>query len=230
MSMQMHFPGRCRSGFPAALYRLLGRSRARPAIVSWMVRGTRSTSAIVAWRDWSAAWPRAYPGRAALVAGAGLGTCEPAGSLRRIAGYTAAPEIRGVSFSYLRREPLGSTSLVYGESHLVDLDREGLLAALAEIGPLRKRLRVLNPRPSLAEVARYVRGEQQSVPCIGGYKYFHLDWNLDIWRCEAWTGGADSADGGRHTQPSRRGVESGADRDFSVLAGALFAGVHSHTA
>jgi len=24
------------------------------------------------------------------------------------------------------------------------------------------------------------------VPCIGGYKYFYLDWNLDIWCCEAW--------------------------------------------
>ena len=45
---------------------------------------------------------------------------------------------------------------------------------------------MLNPRASLAEVARYVRGERQEVPCIGGYKYFYLDWNLDIWRCEAW--------------------------------------------
>jgi len=25
------------------------------------------------------------------------------------------------------------------------------------------------------------------IPCIGGHKYFYLDWNLDIWRCEAWT-------------------------------------------
>lgn len=24
------------------------------------------------------------------------------------------------------------------------------------------------------------------MPCVGGYKYFYLDWNLDIWRCEAW--------------------------------------------
>src|SRR6516162_3808798 len=31
-----------------------------------------------------------------------------------------------------------------------------------------------------------LRGEPQAVPCIGGYKYFYLDWNLDIWRCEAW--------------------------------------------
>jgi hypothetical protein len=92
-----------------------------------------------------------------------------------------------VAFSYPRREPLGSTSLVYGEeSHLVDLDRDELLAALDAIGRLRKRFPVLNPRASLAEVARYIRGERQAVPCIGGYKYFYLDWNLDIWRCEAW--------------------------------------------
>ena len=35
-----------------------------------------------------------------------------------------------VAFSYPRREPLGSTSLVYGDSNLVDLDRDELLAAL----------------------------------------------------------------------------------------------------
>jgi len=91
-----------------------------------------------------------------------------------------------VAFSYPRREPLGSTSLVYGESHLVDLERGELLAALDAIGRLRKRFPVLNPRASLAEVARYVRGERQAVPCVGGYKYFYLDWDLNIWRCEAW--------------------------------------------
>ena len=92
-----------------------------------------------------------------------------------------------VAFSYPRRDPLGSTSLVYGEeSHLIDLDRDELLASLEAIRRLRKRFPVLNPRASLAEVACFVRGEAQAVPCIGGYKYFYLDWNLDIWRCEAW--------------------------------------------
>jgi MoaA/NifB/PqqE/SkfB family radical SAM enzyme len=91
-----------------------------------------------------------------------------------------------VAFSYPRREQLGSTSLVDGESDLVDLDRAELLAALDAIARLRKRFPVLNPRASLAEVARYVHGERQAVPCIGGYKYCYLDWNLDIWRCEAW--------------------------------------------
>jgi hypothetical protein len=46
---------------------------------------------------------------------------------------------------------------------------------------------VVNPRASLTEVERYVRGEKQVVPCVGGYKYLCMDWNLDIWRCEAWS-------------------------------------------
>ena len=29
-------------------------------------------------------------------------------------------------------------------------------------------------------------GRATSGSCIGGYKYFYIDWNLDIWRCEAW--------------------------------------------
>jgi MoaA/NifB/PqqE/SkfB family radical SAM enzyme len=91
------------------------------------------------------------------------------------------------SFSYPRREPFGSTSLVYGgESELVDLDQDELLAALDAIDRLRKRFPVLNPRASFAEVGRYVRGEPQAIACIAGHEYFYLDWNLDIWRCEAW--------------------------------------------
>jgi MoaA/NifB/PqqE/SkfB family radical SAM enzyme len=92
-----------------------------------------------------------------------------------------------VGFSYPRSEPFGSTSLVYSaESHLVDLTRDELLDALRAIGRLKKRFPVFNSTTSLVEVERFIRGEQQYVPCVGGYKYFYLDWNLDIWRCEAW--------------------------------------------
>jgi hypothetical protein len=114
-------------------------------------------------------------------------------TVNRLVRYDALPETSrrlgfdDVAFSYPRAEPFGSTSLVYSEhSHLVDLDRDELLAALEAIRQLRKQFPVVNPRASLAEVEQYVRGEQQAVPCIGGYKYFFLDWNLDIWRCEAW--------------------------------------------
>lgn len=92
-----------------------------------------------------------------------------------------------VTFSYPRRERFGSTSLVYDEtSPLIDLDQGELLAALEAIARLKRTFRVASPWAALAEVARFVRGEKQMIPCIGGHKYFYLDWNLEIWRCEAW--------------------------------------------
>jgi len=60
-----------------------------------------------------------------------------------------------VSFSYPRREPFASSSLVYGgNSPLIDLDRDELLAAPAAIGRLKRAFPVFNPRESLEEVAQ----------------------------------------------------------------------------
>jgi MoaA/NifB/PqqE/SkfB family radical SAM enzyme len=114
-------------------------------------------------------------------------------TVNRLVNYEALPEalerlgFDAVSFSYPRREPFGSSSLVYSEhSALIDQQPDELLEALAAIRRMKKRFRVMNPAVSLDEVGRFIRGEQQSIPCIGGHKYFYLDWNLDIWRCEAW--------------------------------------------
>ena len=114
-------------------------------------------------------------------------------TVSRLLDFEALPEaleqlgFRAVTFSYPRREPFGSSSLVYSEeSRLIDQQPQELLEALAAIQRMKKRFPVLNPAMSLAEVARSIRGEKQLIPCIGGRKYFYLDWNLDIWRCEAW--------------------------------------------
>jgi hypothetical protein len=78
-----------------------------------------------------------------------------------------------VSFSYPRREPLGSSAVAYGAgSSLVDLDRDELLAALEAIRRLRNKFPVLNPRASLAEVARYLRGKPQAVPASAATNTF----------------------------------------------------------
>jgi MoaA/NifB/PqqE/SkfB family radical SAM enzyme len=113
-------------------------------------------------------------------------------TVSRLVQYERLPELLralgfdSVAFSYPRREALGSSSLVYSDtSRLVNLERDELLDALTAIDRLKSRFPVFNPKASLADVARFVRGEPQLVPCIGGYKYFYLDWNLDIWRCEA---------------------------------------------
>jgi MoaA/NifB/PqqE/SkfB family radical SAM enzyme len=115
-------------------------------------------------------------------------------TVNRLVDYEALPEaleqlgFHAVSFSYPRREPFGSSSLVYSEhSALLDQQPGELLEVLAAIRRMKKRFRVLNPAVSLDEVARFIRGEKQLIPCIGGHKYFYMDWNLDIWRCEAWT-------------------------------------------
>lgn len=115
-------------------------------------------------------------------------------TVNRLVDYEALPEaleqlgFEAVSFSYPRREPFGSSSLVYSEhSALLDQKPDELLDVLAAIKRMKRRFRVMNPAVSLDEVGRFIRGEQQSIPCIGGHKYFYLDWNLDIWRCEAWT-------------------------------------------
>jgi MoaA/NifB/PqqE/SkfB family radical SAM enzyme len=114
-------------------------------------------------------------------------------TVNRLVNYDALPEalarlgFEAVSFSYPRREPFGSSSLVYSEhSALIDQQPGELLEALAAIRRIKKRFQVMNPAVSLDEVGRFIRGEKQSIPCIGGHKYFYLDWNLDIWRCEAW--------------------------------------------
>src|SRR5262245_14579883 len=92
-----------------------------------------------------------------------------------------------VTFSYPRRERFGSSSLVYGDhSDLVNFTVAELSARLDEVKALKRRYRVLNPSAGIEDIKRHVNGEDGVFPCVGGYRYFYLDWNLQIWRCEAW--------------------------------------------
>jgi MoaA/NifB/PqqE/SkfB family radical SAM enzyme len=93
-----------------------------------------------------------------------------------------------VTFSYPRRDPFGSSSMVYGaDSDLVDFTATELVSRLEEVKALKRRFRVLNPSAGIDDIKRHVRGEHGLFPCVGGHRYFYLDWNLQIWRCEAWT-------------------------------------------
>lgn len=92
-----------------------------------------------------------------------------------------------VSFSYPRKEPFGSSSLVYSDDcDLVDFTPDQLIAAMESIKALKSKFPVMNPSATLEDVKRSARGEEQLIGCVGGHKYFYLDWNLQIWRCEAW--------------------------------------------
>lgn len=112
-------------------------------------------------------------------------------TMSRLVDYESLPGFlwslgfSSVTFSYPLTH-LGSSFLGHSKSELVNHDAEGLIEAFEKIKRLKKRFHVVNPTPSLEEMQRFIRNEPQRYPCLGGYKYFYLDWNLDLWRCHNW--------------------------------------------
>ena len=55
----------------------------------------------------------------------------------------------------------------------------------AQIKELKKDspLIILNPSMGLSELQRQLRGKPLRFPCLAGYKYFFVDWHLQVSRC-----------------------------------------------
>lgn len=110
---------------------------------------------------------------------------------RLIDDYAALPPFlkslgfESVTFSY-PLTTLGSSFLGHADSPLVSYTPEELLRAFDEVKKLKRHLHVVNPTTSLEEMQRFLRKEPQRFACLGGYKYFYLDWNFLIWRCHYW--------------------------------------------
>jgi MoaA/NifB/PqqE/SkfB family radical SAM enzyme len=103
------------------------------------------------------------------------------GTFLRTLGFEA------VAFSYPQRARLGSTSLAWSEtSKLVNFTDGELASALTGADSLRRSFPVSNPSASMADIKRHLLGKAEHFVCYGGYKSFYLDWNFDIWRCDAW--------------------------------------------
>lgn len=90
-----------------------------------------------------------------------------------------------VTFSY-PLTTLNSSFLGAAESDLVSYSNEELFAAFEQIKALKSEMHVLNPTASLEEMQRFLKGEPQRFACLGGYKYFYLDWDFQLWRCHYW--------------------------------------------
>jgi len=90
-----------------------------------------------------------------------------------------------VTFSYPLTN-LNSSFLGYRDSDLVDFTGDELIALFDKVKAVKSRMHVVNPTRSLEEMQRFVRNEPQSFPCLGGYRYFYLDWKLRLWRCHFW--------------------------------------------
>jgi MoaA/NifB/PqqE/SkfB family radical SAM enzyme len=92
-----------------------------------------------------------------------------------------------VAFSYAQRARLGSTSLAWSDnSRLMQFASEELVSSFDSVNALRETFPVNNPSASVADMKRHLRGEKQVFPCYGGFKSFYMDWNYDMWRCDAW--------------------------------------------
>jgi MoaA/NifB/PqqE/SkfB family radical SAM enzyme len=112
-------------------------------------------------------------------------------TMSRLVDYDALPDFlkslgfKAVTFSYPLTK-LESNFLSFSDSDLVNYSDAELLQAFEQIKALKKRFQVVNPTSSLDEMERFVRGEEQRFPCLGGFQYFYLDWHLDLWRCHNW--------------------------------------------
>jgi MoaA/NifB/PqqE/SkfB family radical SAM enzyme len=93
----------------------------------------------------------------------------------------------GCTFSY-PLTTLGSSYLSFSDSKLVSYTTDELVGVFEKIKQMKRRsgFPVANPMQSLTEMQRHLRGEREKFGCLGGHKYFYLDWNLNLYRCHFW--------------------------------------------
>ena len=128
-----------------------------------------------------------------VFAGLGVQTTASVTVSRLIDDYDKLPEFlqtlgfSSCTFSYPLIS-LESSYLSFSDSKLVSYSTEELIGVFEKIKAMKKRsgYAVINPTESLTEMQRHLRKEPERFGCLGGHKYFYLDWNLDLYRCHAW--------------------------------------------
>jgi MoaA/NifB/PqqE/SkfB family radical SAM enzyme len=83
---------------------------------------------------------------------------------------------------------LASSYLSFSDSNLVTYRTDELIEVFSKIKEMKKRsgFPVVNPTESLTEMQRHLRKQPEKFGCLGGHKYFYLDWNLNLYRCHFW--------------------------------------------
>jgi MoaA/NifB/PqqE/SkfB family radical SAM enzyme len=123
----------------------------------------------------------------------GIQTTASVTASRLIGDYDKLPDFlrqlgfTSCTFSYPLTK-LGSSYLSFSDSALVSYKTDELIEVFQKIKRLKTRgdFLVTNPKQSLDEMQRHLRREPEKFPCLGGHKYFYLDWNLNLYRCHAW--------------------------------------------
>jgi MoaA/NifB/PqqE/SkfB family radical SAM enzyme len=101
--------------------------------------------------------------------------------------FLEALGFKSCTFSYPLTS-LASSYLSFSDSGLVNYSKDELIELFGKIKTMKERsgFPVVNPAESLDEMQRHLRGEKEKFGCLGGHKYFYLDWNLDLYRCHFW--------------------------------------------
>jgi len=94
---------------------------------------------------------------------------------------------KSCTFSYPLTN-LASSYLSFSDSSLVSYKTEELIQVFEKIKAMKRHsgYPVVNPTESLTEMQRHLRKEPENFGCLGGHKYFYLDWNLNLYRCHFW--------------------------------------------
>ncbi|MBM4300335.1 MAG: radical SAM protein [Deltaproteobacteria bacterium] len=91
---------------------------------------------------------------------------------------------RRVTFSYPITR-LNSSYLGFADHYSVDFTPAELYGWFSRVKELKAAtsLHILNPRLALSELQRRLRGHPPRFPCLAGYKYWFVDWDLQVFRC-----------------------------------------------
>jgi MoaA/NifB/PqqE/SkfB family radical SAM enzyme len=94
---------------------------------------------------------------------------------------------KSCTFSYPLTS-LQSSYLSFSDGGLVNFNNTELLDVFQKIKDMKHNsgYPVVNPTESLTEMQRHLRGEKEKFGCLGGHKYFYLDWHLNLYRCHFW--------------------------------------------
>lgn len=105
----------------------------------------------------------------------------------KLPGFLAELGFRSCTFSYPLTS-LASSYLSFSDSNLVNYRTDELIQVFEKIKSMKQTsgFPVVNPTESLSEMQRHLKGEKEKFGCLGGHKYFYLDWNLNLYRCHFW--------------------------------------------
>jgi MoaA/NifB/PqqE/SkfB family radical SAM enzyme len=128
-----------------------------------------------------------------VFAGLGIQTTASVTASKLIEDYEKLPQFlselgfTSCTFSY-PLTALASSYLSFSDSSLVAYRTEELIEVFQKIKRMKRTsgYPVVNPTESLDEMQRHLRKEPEKFGCLGGHKYFYLDWNLNLYRCHFW--------------------------------------------